>query len=210
MVGERGGAEPRRVGRKGRPRPTGSPYRSGELSLSAEEVARLLDHAPTFADRVLLELAVSSGIRREDLVAVRREGVEFDGDVAVVSFYESKKSRDRHVRVGGRVVVDLRAHLRDLPRGTRWVFPARHGTRGHLSGRAAYDVLQRSLLAAGLVPRPFHVLRATTVKVAQSRGWRPVEVAELLGDSLRTIERHYAVPTVGEMREAARTRPLVE
>ncbi len=48
-----------------------------------------------------------------------------------------------------------------------------------------------------------------TVKVAQSRGWKPIEVAELLGDSLRTIERHYAVPTVGEMREAARTRPLI-
>lgn len=185
------------------------PYRSGELSLLPEEVDRLLNHAPTFADRVLLEVAVSSGIRREDIVAIRREGVELDGDVAVLSYFESKKSRDRHVRIGGRAVVDLRAHLRDLPRGTRWVFPARHGTRGHLSGRAAYDVLQRSLVAAGLAPRPFHVLRATCVKLCQARGWKPIEVAELTGDSLRTIERHYAVPTPGEMAKAARDRPLL-
>jgi integrase len=184
------------------------PYRSGEFSLTAQEADRLYDAAPTFADRVLLEVAVSSGIRREDVVAIRREGVELDGDVATLSYYESKKARDRHVRIGGRAAVDLRAHLRDLPRGTRWVFPARHGSRGHLSGRAAYDIFQRSLEGAGLTPRPFHALRATTVKIAQSRGWKPEEVAELTGDSLRTIQRHYSVPSVAEMREAARTRPL--
>ncbi len=186
-----------------------SPYRSGELSLTTEEFDRVLDNAPTFADRVLLEVTVSIGIRRDDVVAIRREGVEFDGDVVVISYYESKKSRDRHVRAGGRVVTDLRAHLRDLPHGTRWVFPARKGNRGHLSGRAAYDILQRSLIGAGLTPRPFHVLRATCVKIAQAKGWKPIEVAELTGDTLRTIERHYAVPTVGEMREAARSRPLL-
>ena len=52
-------------------------------------------------------------------------------------------------------------------------------------------------------------LRATCVKVAQARGWKPEEVAELTGDSIRTIQRHYAVPTIGEMAEAARTRPLL-
>jgi integrase len=189
--------------------PERSPYRSGELSLSAAEVARVLDAAPGFDDRVLLEVAISSGIRREDVVAIRREGVEFDGEVVVISYFEAKKARDRHVRLGGRVVVDLRAHLKDLPRGSRWVFPSRKGSRGHLSGRAAYDILQRSLEGAHLPARPFHVLRATCVKLAQARGWSPEQVSELTGDSLRTIQRHYSVPTIAEMGEAARSRPLL-
>lgn len=100
-------------------------------------------------------------------------------------------------------MVDLRAYLRDLPRGRRWGFPAWQGIHGHLSGRAAYDVLQRSLKAAGLPPKLFHTLRATTVKIAQARGWKPEEVAELTGDSPRTIQRHYSVPYVAEMREVA-------
>lgn len=184
---------------------------AGELALVPSEVPRLLDSTVRGDDRALLATAIATGIRREDLVAVERSAVDPDGPGAWLGYWESKKRRDRRVYVTGRAWVELRSQLAALRgRRTRWIFPSRRGSgAGHLSGRAAWDVLDRSLRSAGLPPRPFHALRATCVKVAQARGWTTEQIASLTGDSVAVIQRHYSVPSRDEMRDVARDRPLL-
>jgi len=80
-----GKAKPRK-GRYGTPGRPGFPFddtsrnssRSGEFSLSEEEVHRVISSAQTFQAEVLLRVAVSTGIRREDIVRLERSGVDDD------------------------------------------------------------------------------------------------------------------------------------
>lgn len=186
------------------------PRRAGERSLTVAEVDRLLVAVDRTDDDALLRLAISTGIRREDLVAVERAAVDVGVDGGWVAYWESKKARERRVPLGGTTLLAVRRQLNAL-RGvrTKWLFPSRRGPRGHLSGRAAWDILNRSLDRAGLERRPFHALRGTCVKVAQARGWTVEQIAELTGDSVRTIQAHYSVPSRDEMAEAAADRPVL-
>jgi integrase len=186
------------------------PRRAGELALTPTEVERLLAAVDRTDDDALLRLAVSTGIRREDLVAIERASVDLGADIGWVSYFESKKARERRVPVGGSTLLAVRRQLNAL-RGvrTKWLFPSRRGARGHVSGRCAWTILHRHLARAGLGPRPFHALRGTAVKLAQSRGWSIEQIAELTGDSVRTIQTHYSVPSRDEMTEVARSHPLI-
>jgi integrase len=201
-----------RFGTPGRPGFPGGdtnrkPYRTGEFSLTEAEVGRLIASARSFSDEILLRLAIATGIRREDVVRIERVGL----DVATgsVTYHEAKKRRVRTVRIGGETLSALRKYVNELPASSKWLFPSRERGGSHLTGRTAYNVLQRALENAGLAPRPFHALRSTCVKLAQRKGWTPEQVSDLTGDSIRVIQLHYSTPTAGEMAEVARDRPLL-
>ena len=89
-------------------------YRTGRDALTEDEVRLLLKHTKIFRDRTLLSLAISTGIRREDLVAIRMEGV--DTETGVVSFHESKKGRTWRAVVSGEALEWLRMYVNSLPR----------------------------------------------------------------------------------------------
>lgn len=167
------------------------------------------------ADEALFRLAISTGIRREDIVAIRTEGLsrEFfdargEATSGTVTYYEAKKRRTRQVPVTGDTFLRTRQLVR-INRRARWLFPSNHSGTGHISGRHAYDILQEALGRAKLRPRPFHSLRATCVKLAQRRGWLPEQVCELTGDTIRTIQEHYSAPSRDEMAEVAAARPIL-
>lgn len=193
----------------------------GSLAFTPDEVGTLLGKVDNVRDSALLELAVSTGIRREDLVAIRLEGVDLER--GFLTFYESKKRRTRPVPVDGRTLVTLRRYVETLPRGTDaspWLFPGgrrdrRETEKGlsasqhHLSGRAAWNVLRAWTDAAQLTARPFHALRATCYKLCKARGWSVEQAAALIGDTVRIAAEVYGVATPGELKEAARERPIL-
>lgn len=193
----------------------------GALAFVPEEVERLLEKVDNVRDLALLELAVSTGIRREDLVGIRREGIDLER--GFLTFYETKKRKTRTVPVDGRPLVTLRRYVDTLPRGSAaspWLFPGgrrdrREIQRGdpasahHLSGFAAWTILRRWTTAAGLPNRPFHALRATCYKLCKARGWSVAQAAALIGDTVHTAEEVYGVATPGELKEAARDRPIL-
>jgi integrase len=71
------------------------------------------------------------------------------------------------------------------------------------SGRTAYNILQHYCVAAGIPIRPFHALRATCIKFCQAAGWTPEQTAKHVDDRISTIQEHYLVPSMADMRELA-------
>jgi integrase len=177
----------------------------------------------TLRDRALLELALWTGIRREDLVAIRLEGLDLA--TGTLTFYESKKRRSRPVSLGatdGRLVQTLRRYIATLPtdrRASAWLFPGgrrdrtetRKGiaaSQHHLSGRAAWTVLRAWAAATDLPLRPFHALRATCYKLCKARGWSVEQAAAHIGDTVRVAAEVYGIATPGELAEVAGARPI--
>jgi integrase len=180
---------------------------AGLVALTPEEVQRVLEPVDVLEERALLELALTTGIRREDLVSIPLEGVDLER--GAIRFHERKKARNREIPVQGRALVDLRTHVRNLDRGERWLFPSPRLRGRHQTGRFAWNIWNRWLRRAGLSPRPFHATRATAYKLAKFRGW-PVELAAaILGDTVRVAEAYYGTPTPGELAQIARERPLL-
>jgi hypothetical protein len=47
------------------------------------------------------------------------------------------------------------------------------------------------------------------VKQAILNGWSMIQIANHIGDTQQTIEKYYAVPSLGEMAELARTKEVI-
>lgn len=180
--------------------------RSAEYALTPSQVDNLLRRIDHLEDEALIRTAIATGIRREDVVAVRVRDIDLDD--GWLTFFETKKDRTRSIPIHGDVLITLRKYVRHLPKGTPWLFPSPRDPKRHLSGRAAYDILNRWLTKAGIAERPFHALRSTCIKLAQARGWPIENVMELVGDTFRTIKEHYDTPSREEMAQIAREKPL--
>jgi integrase/recombinase XerD len=180
---------------------------AGHSALTPEEVRRLLAGVDRLEERALLELAVTTGMRREDVVAVPLEGLDLDA--GTVRFYEAKKRRTRSIPLDPTCLVTLRSYVRTLPKGERWLFPSPRRAGRHQTGRFAWSILNRWLDAAGLPRRPFHSLRATAYKLGKAKGWSVELASALLGDTIRVAMEFYGVATPGELKEAMSERPLL-
>lgn len=188
--------------------PAGKRGFTGEYALTEEEVRKLLSSVGSAEDLALLSLAISAGIRREDVVAIEVAGLTFGDERGWVSFYENKKRRTWKAPFSQAARIALEMHLRTKPK-SRWLFPSPQDSSKHLSGRTAYDRFQKWLLRAGLKERPFHALRSTCVKLSQKKGWSIEETMRLTGDTWRVISEHYATPTTAEMEKAAKDKALI-
>lgn len=184
-------------------------FRTGRKSLSQANVDSLLAVITDLEHSALIMLAISTGIRREDIVRIKQ--ADFDYETRKLSFYESKKNRIHTVYVPLNVANTLqmvkKSNKKDL-----YMFPGnseKKNGKGHLSGRNAYNILNRYLEKAGLEKRPFHSLRSTCIKLCQKKGWQPIETAELTGDSLTVIQEHYMVPSDQEMKEVSKEKAII-
>jgi integrase len=180
---------------------------AGQFALTPDEVSRLLAPIDRLEERALLELALTTGIRREDIVSVPLEGLDLDS--RRLKFYEAKKRRTRTVPVDPKVAITLAQYVRTLPKGERWLFPSPRKGGKHETGRFAWTILNRWLERVGLERRPFHSLRATAYKLAKAKGWSVSMAAAILGDTTRIAEAYYGTPTPGELDELMREKPLL-
>lgn len=167
-------------------------YRTGQLAFTQAEFNKLLQACYSSQERALLLIAGSLGIRRADMV--RLLWVNVNLEKRTLTYSEMKKgNRVRTVPIGSTLTQELRIYKTGQGRGDKLIFP--------FTDRTAWNMLQKICDRAGIPRRPFHALRATCVKLKQKAGWSPAQVAELIGDSLRVVEKHYAVPSDAEMAE---------
>ena len=185
-------------------------YKSGQHALTQGQVKKLLLSFSNIQDKAMIALAVAIGLRREDLVSIKRN--DFDEVAGSITYYEQKKKRTRTIYLPSPETVQLLNMHIASSRKSEWMFPSPKVTgkfkNAHISSRQAYDILNEHLERIGLDKRPFHSLRATCYKMCQTVGWSPRKAAELLGDTLTVAEQHYNAPSTEEMRDEAINRPL--
>jgi integrase len=178
-------------------KPKEESYKTGEKALTYEQVQKLLSQVGIpLQEEALLRLALDGGLRREDIVGVRRPDVKLEE--SQVLFYEHKKRRNWQVFLEPATMKALSQAM--AASSGIWLFPAANQKK-HIASRTAYNILQRNLLACGVESKPFHALRSTCMKLKQKAGW-PVEMtAKHTGDTIRVVQEHYLTPSLEEMRE---------
>ena len=187
------------------------PVREAEKAirvLSPEEVGELLDACPTPWWRALVAVAVTTGMRRGELLALRWEDVDLeDRTVRVENTPEHKtKSRRRRALALPEPVCGL---LRGLPRRGDLVFAGQDGTsiRGDTASKAFAEIVED----AGIDYCTLHDLRRTFVSHLARAGVNAALVQKLAGHSaIATTVKYYTGVMPDSLREAQGRLPFDE
>ena len=164
-------------------------------SLTFEELAAILSMCDTLEDECLIKLAVTTGIRREDLVKV--EVMNVDLDRGTIVFWEEKKDRPWMVALEPDMVKTLRQYLNMLPKGSKYLFG--------FTGRTAYNKFQDLCKRAGISKHlSFHALRRSFIRLSKQLGRDMRFVMDQTGDSARVIMEEYEGYTPDEMVQKLR------
>ena len=185
------------------------PYKTGQFALTSMQVDKLLQSFNSIQDKAMISVAISIGLRREDLVRLKYNDVKLPH----ITYYEQKKRRTRTVTVpSDEVIQTIKMHINSM-RKSEWLFPSPKTTgkfkNAHVSSRHVYDVFNEHLDQIGVKRRPFHSLRATCYKLLQVAGWKERQACEMLGDSLRVAQEHYDAPSEEEMNDLAKHKQIL-
>jgi integrase/recombinase XerD len=128
--------------------------------LSQEEVAQLIDAAPTPYYRTILMTLYATGVRNAELTRLKISDI--DSQRMVIHIQGGKGRQDRDVMLSPKLLEELRAHWRRLREKSTWLFP---GNRWH-SGERPMDTktprhaCQQAARRAGIKKKVYpHVLR---------------------------------------------------
>ena len=193
--------------------------------LSRDQVGMFLDTVKGDRMEALYVLAVTSGLRQGELLALKWEDVDLEGTNPTLevrrslsetrgrrSFVTPKSGRGRHLRLSKRAAGALRAHRkRQLEERVRkaglWedhglIFPSEVGTP--MSGRNLYRVFKIRVKRASL-PQTlrFHDLRHTCATLLLRQGVNPKFVQELLGHADISLTLNTYSHVLPEMGDAA-------
>jgi site-specific recombinase XerD len=155
--------------------------------LSREEIDRLLNAEPNPKHRLLLMLAYSSGLRVSEVVALKKEHLDFSRKTLLV--YGSKGRKDRITLLADRAAAFLREYCKQY-KITTWLFPGQTG--GHLRVRTAQNIFDKAALNARIHKHvSIHSLRHTFATHLLEGGTDIKYIQALLGHSnLRSTERY--------------------
>lgn len=186
----------------------GTGMTSGEKALTASQVEKLLGVIDSIPDMAIFSLAIATGIRREDVVNIKRH--DFNPVEATITFYEEKKNITRTVFIPDRTLQHLKMYMNSAGKtSSEWLFPSPYDEKAHISGRHIYRRLNNYLTKADLPQRPFHALRATCYKLLQEKGWKAEDAARYIGDSVKVAMEHYGTPSQEEIRAMVKGMPAL-
>jgi integrase len=173
-------------------------YTTGQKALTKKEFEKLIEVIDNYEDELLIKLAVTTGLRREDLCDIKISNIDIDNKTLL--FHESKKSRDRTIHLPDQIIVLIKKFLKTIPKRENLF---------SFTGRTAYRHFNYWCTIASIPERPIHALRATCIKFCQSAKWTPEQVSELTGDTIAVIQQHYSTPTYDEMRSVTSEKPII-
>ena len=165
-------------------------YRSNSLTIQEQDT--FLSVVDTYEDLALFKLALTSGIRREDITKIELNNVDLEKGSVV--FWEAKKRRFWTIPLTPDTTIELKRYINTLPKGSKLLF--------NFTGRTAYNKLQRYLEKANIKKHiSFHDLRRTFMKTAKRKGISLKAVSQITGDTYSVIERHYQNLDLDELKE---------
>ena len=127
-------------------------YRTGEKALTAAQVKQFLSKIGTIYDEAFFTLAITTGIRRDDIVNIKQ--CDFNSESGKLSFMEHKKDQILTLKLSDHAVQKLRQQVNITGR-VKYLFPSPQNPQHHLSSRQAYNRFQKYLYAAGIESSPF-------------------------------------------------------
>jgi integrase/recombinase XerD len=157
------------------------------VTLSADEVRRLLDAASTLRERAMMEIAYSGGLRLGEVL--RLKVTDIDSGRMVIRVERGKGGKDRQVMLATSLLETLRAYWKQRKPRT-WLFPGQGGKPLHPT------MVQRAFTAAKRAARidkpvSFHSLRHSFATHLMESGVNVRTIQALLGHrSLGTTERY--------------------
>ncbi|MDR0601503.1 MAG: site-specific integrase [Treponema sp.] len=156
--------------------------------LSGREIERLLECETNPKHRLLLMLAYSSGLRVSEVVAIRKEHIDFSRRMLLI--HAGKGRRDRYTLLSDRAADFIRQYCALYAVDT-WLFPG-FPASCHLSIRTAQTIFSKALEKAGISkPISIHGLRHTFATHLLENGINIRYIQELLGHTnLRTTQRY--------------------
>ena len=130
------------------------------MVLSQEEVARLIDAAPSRLYRMIVVLLYATGLRRTEASLIKVEDI--DSKRMVIHIRQGKGARDRDVPLSPKLLEELRSYWRwKKPRG--YLFPSTAGQRGvdqPISDKTVWYACRAAATRAGLTRKIHpHTLR---------------------------------------------------
>jgi integrase/recombinase XerD len=158
------------------------------VTLSPEEVGRLLAAVPTLRERAAMEVAYAAGLRLNEVLHLKL--TDIDSEQMVLRVDQGKGRKDRNVMLSPALLETLRAYWRESkPRV--WLFPGKGGKRPLTA-----TVIQRAFSVAKLQARitkpvSFHTLRHSFATQLLESGANLRTIQVLLGHhSLGTTQRY--------------------
>jgi integrase/recombinase XerD len=121
------------------------------IILSPEEVAQLIDSAPTPFHRILLMTLYAAGVRRAELTQLKI--TDIDSGRMIIHIQGGKGRKDRDVMLSPKLLEALREYWRGLRRKpTHWLFPGgRWHTANHpITTKVMWDACQKAAQRAGI------------------------------------------------------------
>ncbi len=180
------------------------PMTTGEKALTLSQVNKLLSVITDLQDLAMIKLAISTGIRRGDIVKVKAADVNIEN--LSITFFEQKKNAMHTVHVSESVMNTIQMIIKINK--SKWLFPGKTGIYP-ISSKTAYNRLNYYTQKAGIGRKPFHALRGTCAKLCQLKGWEVERTARLLNDTIRTVQGHYQTPSMEEMKETAQEKAIL-
>lgn len=178
-------------------------------SLNFHEVKEILKSCDSIKKRALIELAVSTAIRRDDIVNIEIDNIDLEN--SKLQFWEKKKKRTWEVPLEPELMATLIMYMKTLPKGAKYLFPAEQSNANHLSDKTAYNWLQEAMKKAGLTKKmDFHGLRRTYVRLAKRMGYDMKWVQEMTGDTAEVILKHYDGWKTDEMSEILKDGGIIK
>jgi site-specific recombinase XerD len=156
--------------------------------LSTEEIRRIFQAEANIKHRLLLMLVYSSGLRVSEVIILKRQDLDLDRKLLLVS--RAKGRKDRYTILSD-VVIDCIKKYFYWERIATWVFPGAEPGK-HLSTRSAQYIFEHSAQKAGIIKdASIHSLRHSFATHLLENGTDIRYIQELMGHAtLRTTERY--------------------
>lgn len=166
-------------------------------TIGADDLARVLDLAPG-RDRVLMVLAVQTGMRRGELAAAMVE----DWDRARARMLvRGKGSKRRHVAVPAEAAEELATHLAYLGRSAGPLFPSSHRPGKGLAPSTITHLVAEAGRRCGVHLWP-HLLRHQALTDAAERGATSWELQRQAGHAYSSTTDRYVHVADGSVARA--------
>lgn len=166
--------------------------------LTRDEVARVLDAAPSPYWQAFFTTAYAAGLRRMEVAALQTPDI--DARSGLIRVRHGKGDKAREVMLDPTLLATLRAHWRSQNLTGAWLFPARtrSGWKDHPVGLGQASAAFKAAVAAAKIGRPttLHGLRHAFATHLFEDGVDLYTLQQLLGhDRIETTTRYTQVRT---------------